>query len=785
MKTKKNHVRNMSSIRPVRNGKRRVTLKSEITSRVPGFYRLSVEQRLAYLARSFNLSEKEISELRNGNALRVEHAVNLVENAIGVFGVPLGLGLNFFVDGREHIIPMAIEEASIIAAASRAALLIRSGGGFFTEVDAPIMIGQVQVMGLKAPVEAIECILLRKQEIIDRGNLPHPRMVARGGGVKDIECRVLDGGDVIGPMLVVHLLADVREAMGANAVSAACESVGRLIEEITGGRVNLRILSNLADRRLARAWFALPFELLATKKHSGTEIARFIVEADRLAWADPYRAATHNKGIFNGICAAALALGQDWRAIEAGGHAYAARDGQYRGLTRYTLGEGTLNGSIELPLQVGWIGGAVKSHPGVRILQKISGIANARQLAGVLAAVGLGQNFAALNAMCTEGIQRGHMALHARSVALSVGVPADEVETVAEEMIKRGDVKVSAAEEIYQEMHDPTRVVPKPLPEGLPVEIFVPGKIVLFGEHATVYGYPGITSSLKVGLRVRISHDPDGPRFLKPHYKQVFTVSGTDTEVQRFSKAVELALAMFDLQKAPIAIEAESDLVPGMGLGSSAAFSAALCKALSLYRGEEPPRQFDIELFDKVQKLESIFHGRPSGMDAATVLSGGVLWFRKGPPREILPIRMPRLMAGIVCMVEPGASTIELVQRVKDSREKNPEAIDDILEQIGSLTVDAGIALGTGDSVELGHLMFRNHELLARLGVSTPALDHAVELLLEHGVLGAKLTGSGGGGAVIALVEAHSQYDMLEMLAKEFAGVFPFTVGIAEAPWRS
>ncbi len=742
---------------------------------MPGFYRLPVEQRLAFLARSYNLSEKEIAELRNGQALKVEHAVNLVENAVGIFGIPLGLGLNFYIDGREHIVPMAIEEASIIAAASRAALMIRSGGGFHTQVDEPVMIGQVQVMEIDNPDEAESIIQQNKTEIIREANIPHPRMLTRGGGVFDLETKIVDGGEDVGRMLVIHLLFDVREAMGANAVSGACEAIGPLIEKITGGRVNLRILSNLADKRMARAEFALPIEKLATRDMTGEQVAKYIVEADRLAYNDPYRAATHNKGVFNGLCAAALALGQDWRAIEAGGHAYASRDGKYRGLTRYTIKGNFLKGELSLPLQVGWVGGAIKSHPGIKTLQKISGIENARQLAGVLVAVGLGQNFAALNALCTDGIQKGHMALHARSVALSVGVPADEVEEVANAMIRRGEIKVAAAEEIYQGMLNSPR--PKPKKEILPVEAFAPGKVVLFGEHATVYGYPGITTALNIGLKVKISHDPDGPRFLKPKYKQVFTVTGTDLDVQRFSKAVELALATYGLENEPLAIEVESDLVPGMGLGSSATFSTALCKALAKYKGGEVPEHFDFNLFNKVQKLEAIFHGHPSGMDAATVLSNTVIWFRKGPPREILPLKMSHYMTGLVCLVEPGASTADIVQSVKNKRMRNPEYIDNIMQEIGSLTVDAGIALGTGDPKELGKLMFRNHELLSKLGVSTPALDDAVETLLEHGVLGAKLTGSGGGGAVIALVDPTRQYELLESLSDEFAMVYPFTLG--------
>lgn len=754
-------------------GQNKLAKSENKSSRIPGFYRLPVEQRLAFLARNFSLTDQQVSELRNGNALRIEHAVNLVENAIGVLALPLGLGLNFLVDGRDYIVPMAIEEASIIAAASKAALIIRAGGGFKTKVDRPIMIGQIQVLDIGNIDHAIERIQEHKEAILTQANLASPRMVARGGGVFDIETRVIDSGD-IGPMLIVHLLYDVRDAMGANAINSACEAVGPLIQSITGGRVNLRILSNLADRRLARAEFSLPFEYLGSKEMSGDIVATRIVEASQFAWADPYRATTHNKGIFNGICAAGLALGQDWRAIEAGGHAYAARSGQYRSLTKFSIVDQKLHGEIILPLQVGWVGGLTNSHPGVKTLRQISGIKNATELAGVLASVGLAQNFAACHALSTVGIQKGHMALHARSVAISVGVPADEVETVAQEMINRGEVKTTVAEEIYRRMQKRPR--PKEKRDDLPVEVYAPGKIILFGEHATVYNYPGITTTIDIGMTLRISRDPDGPRFVSPEYKQVFPIPSSEQDVQTFSKAVELALSMYGLENEPIAIQVESDLVPGMGLGSSAAFSVALCSALRQYKNISSHQRLDRKLFADVQRLESIFHGTPSGMDAATVLANCVLWFRKGPPREILPIRTQTTLTGLICLVEPGAATIELVQKVRDFRNRYPDAANKILEEIGNLTVDAGIALGIGDIPELGRLMFKNHELLAKLGVSTPALDDAVGLLLDRGVLGAKLTGSGGGGAVIALVKPDTQYELVNQLGEEFASVIPFTV---------
>jgi len=748
------------------------------TSRISGFYRLPVERRLAHIARNYNLTEKEVQQIRDGNTLRIEHAINMVENAIGVLGLPLGLGLNFLVDDVDYIVPMAIEEASIIAAASKSALLIRQDGGFRTEIDDPVMIGQIQVLDIENTREAIDKIVENKNEIIEQANLASPRMVQRGGGTFDLETRLIDKSDDNEEMLVVHLLFDVREAMGANAINTACEAVGPVIEKLSGGRVNLRILSNLADQRLARAEFDLDFQYLATEELSGEEVAKRMIEADQLAYIDPYRASTGNKGVFNGICAAALALGQDWRAIEAGGHAFAARSGQYRSLTRFSIRGNKLHGSIVLPLQVGWIGGAVNSHPGFRLLRKISGIRNSNELSGVLASVGLGQNFAACLALSTVGIQKGHMALHARSVAISIGVPTEDVETVAHEMIDRGTVKVSEAEQIYRNI-----LKKREMQEGnggkdeLLVVEEAPGKVVLFGEHATVYNLPGITTAIDIGIKVRVYRDPDGPRFFNPHFKQPFDAPKSDQDIRLFSKAADRALSMYHLEREPIAVQIESQLVPGMGLGSSAAFSAALCSALRKYKGIESPRNWSGSFFEDVQRLESIFHGHPSGIDAATVLSEGVVWFRKGPPREILPIRLDKPIAGIICLVEPGARTIDLVRKVRQSRDLNRKRVDRILDEIGKLTVDAGIALGIGNYSEVGSMMFRNHQLLAKLGVSTPTLDKAVEDLLERGVLGAKLTGSGGGGAVIALVEWEQQQQLMDDLRGDYAMVFPFSLG--------
>ncbi len=746
------------------------------TSRIPGFYRLSVEQRLHYLARSFGLSEQEIESLRRGRTLRIHDAVNMVENVIGVLGMPIGLGLNFLVDGMDLLVPMAIEEASIVAAASKAALMVRHGGGFRTRVSDPIMIGQIQLDRADDPEQTAGRLEAHRDEIIAAANRANPRMVARGGGVTSLEIRRLDGEDgTPDAELLVHLFVHVCEAMGANTVNRACEAAGQVIERITDGKVLLRIVSNYADQCLARAEFSLPVEHLTIEQLTGAEVAERIVRADRLARKDPYRAATHNKGIFNGICAAALALGQDWRAIEAGGHAYAARQGSYAGLTRYEHRDGCLHGLLELPMQVGWVGGAVNTHPGVRLLRKISGVRDSRQLAGMLASVGLGQNLAALYALCTEGIQKGHMALHARSVALSVGVPPEQVDRVAQEMLRRGEVKVAVAEELFQAMDRGAHA--HGAKRAFPVVAYAPGKVVLFGEHAVVYEYPGISTTVEPGLTVTITPDPDGPRVLNPQVPRIFPAPNSDHDIRLLSKAADRALQMFGLEKEPIAIGIESDLVPGVGLGSSAAFSVALCTALRRYQNIPTTTRWDNGRFDEVQKLEEIFHGTPSGMDAGTILSDCVLWFRKGPPREFLPLRLRTPFTGVFCCVESALRTKEMVAGLARRRERQPELYDGLLAQIGNLTVDAGIALGTGDGPSAGRLMLRNHELLVKLGVSTAGLDQAVERLVRKGVLGAKLTGGGGGGAVIALVRPDQRDALVSELSEVFPVVFPFTLG--------
>lgn len=420
------------------------------SSRLPGFYELDVQERAARVAEWAGLDETEHALLA-GAGLSDERADQMIENVVGTHALPLGIAPNFTINGRDYLIPMAIEEPSVVAAASFMAKIVREAGGFRTCSTEPVMIAQMQVLDVPDPWAAKFDLLCQKQRLLDLANQTDPVVVSLHGGARDVEMRVFPDTP-LGAMLVVHLLYDTRDAMGANTVNTAAEALTPLVEEITGGRVHLRILSNLADRRLARAKCVLPPRLLAFGDYSGGQVVQGIVEAYTFAAVDAYRATTHNKGIMNGIDAVALACGQDWRAIEAGAHAYAAREGRYTSLSRWTQDrEGNLVGTLELPLAVGTVGGATRVHPGAQVALKILGVQTARELAEVMAAVGLAQNLGALRALATEGIQRGHMTLHARQVAIAAGATADQVQLVSARLVAEGKIRLDRAREILAE----------------------------------------------------------------------------------------------------------------------------------------------------------------------------------------------------------------------------------------------------------------------------------------------------------------------------------------------
>ncbi|MGA9349616.1 MAG: hydroxymethylglutaryl-CoA reductase, degradative [Anaerolineae bacterium] len=420
------------------------------SSRLPGFYKLSLEDRAAVVAELAGLTANEKAILM-GEGLSSAQADQMVENVVGIHALPLGIAGNFLINGQDYLIPMAIEEPSVVAGASFAARLVRDGGGFTTSSDEPVMIGQIQVMDVADPWAARFELLAQKSRLLQLADQTDSLIVRLGGGARDLIVRVVEDSKV-GPMVVVHLLFDCRDAMGANAVNTACEALAPEVENITGGRVVLRIISNLADRRLARAKCTIPADVLAFESFTGQTVSKRIVEAYALAANDPYRAATHNKGIMNGIDAVAIATGQDWRAVEAGAHAYAARSGHYTSLSHWNVdADGNLVGTLELPLAVGIVGGASRVHPTAKVALRILGVTSAQELAEVMAAVGLAQNLAALRALATEGIQRGHMELHARQMAIAAGATDDLVEIIAERLVAEQKIRLDRAQELVQE----------------------------------------------------------------------------------------------------------------------------------------------------------------------------------------------------------------------------------------------------------------------------------------------------------------------------------------------
>jgi hydroxymethylglutaryl-CoA reductase len=421
-------------------------------SRISGFYNMTLDERRARLGDGVaaDVTPESLLPFTTGG-LSPEAADHMIENVIGLYSLPLGIALNFQVNGRDVLVPMTLEEPSVVAGASFMAKLARAGGGFTATTTDPLMIGQMQVIHVTNLEEAKLKLYEHKAELLAEADSIDPVLKKFGGGARDLEVRIIDTSP-IGGFLVVHLIYDVRDAMGANAVNTACERLAPRVEAITGGKVHLRILSNLADRRLARARCTIPVKELAFDDFSGEEVRDGIIAAYAFAAADSYRAATHNKGIMNGVDAVVIATGNDWRAIEAGAHAYAARSGRYTSLSSWNKdADGNLVGTLEMPMAVGIVGGATKVHPAAQASVRLMGVKTASELAEIIASVGLAQNMAALRALATEGIQRGHMSLHARQVAIAAGASGGLIEKVAAQMVAEKVVRIDRAEELVRE----------------------------------------------------------------------------------------------------------------------------------------------------------------------------------------------------------------------------------------------------------------------------------------------------------------------------------------------
>ena len=437
------------------------------TSSMSGFRNLTVEERLALLVQQGDLNDQDVQLLvASQEAVRV--ASTTVENVIGVAYIPLGIATNFLIDGTAVLVPMAVEEPSVIAAASNGAKIAREGGGITTECDDPWMIGQVEIRDVPDVPAAIDRLRKEEASLIEQLDRVHPRLRARGGGARGVAFRILDESS---GHLVVHLYLDCRDAMGANLINTACEAMAGPLQKITGGKLGLRILSNLADRRCVTSRVRIPVNAFVTKNFSAEQVAEGIVAASRFAELDPYRAATHNKGIMNGVDAVILACGNDWRGIEAGAHAYACRDGSYRPLAVWRLEEAEggrfVVGELRLPMAVGIVGGGVSVNRVAQACLKLMKVRSATDLGRIAAAVGLAQNLAAVRALATEGIQRGHMSMHARSIALTLGARGEELQHVVRAVVKKGEITTDAVQRALSDLRGPdaglTRAINKAL----------------------------------------------------------------------------------------------------------------------------------------------------------------------------------------------------------------------------------------------------------------------------------------------------------------------------------
>ena len=708
---------------------------------------MTVRERIDVLLERQWLDSETAARLKSGEALvSAEAADRMIENVIGVFGLPLAVAPNFRINGRDHVVPMVVEEPSIVAAVSGAARLSRAGGGFAVDSGDSLLIGQIVLTGVPDPEATIAILENAKDELIRLANRSQPNLAVRGGGARDIEVfryrlpAEAEANPTDDIVVVLHLLVDTCDAMGANTVNSMCEGIAPRIEQLTSGSVVLRILSNLADRSLVTARATMPLSELGEHDRSAESVRDAIVLATRFADTDPYRAATHNKGIMNGIDAVALATGNDWRSIEAAAHAYAARNGVYRSLTTWTVdSDGNLAGQLVIPLKVGIVGGSLETNPAVAVGLQIAGVRSAAELAGMMAAVGLAQNFAALRALVTHGIQKGHMNLHARSVAASAGTPPRHFESVVEGLIESGDIKVRKARELLAELARSTE-------PGMEVHGRAAGKVILLGEHAAVYGRhvlavplaSAVSASVQecaTGMRIEF-RDPEDDRALSPQ------------PPAGLSELVGLVVRRLGIEGAQFAIRVQSSIPRASGLGSSAAVAVAIIRAFdSVYALGLSNDTINGLAFD----CEKLAHGDPSGIDNTVATYGEAVLYCKSLTPPAKPLTLSEFPPLVIAAGRMPASTREQVEAVRRRHAKMGGHYDAIFDEIDSISTQGAAALVRRDYNELGMLMNLCHGLLNAIEVSTPELERMVDVARRNGAAGAKLTGAGGGGSIVAL----------------------------------
>jgi len=715
-------------------------------SRVSRLYRKNVRERIDELLELGFLDETIANDLRRGHSLlSADGADKMIENVIGVFGLPFAVATNFQVNGNDYLVPMVVEEPSIVAGASGAARIIRAAGGFTASSTEPLLIGQVHVIDIDDVDAAIAGIEMRQNELVELANSLHPKLVARGGGARAIECRVISLPQA-SRTLAVHLLVDTRDAMGANIVNTMCEGIAATIEQITSGTALLKILSNLADHSLVTASARIRLEDLAGKSLSAMAVRDRIVLANELATADPYRAATHNKGIMNGIDAVAVATGNDWRSLEAAAHSYAAREGAYRSLTRWSIDDaGNLQGSITMPIRVGTVGGSLQANRGVVAALRICGITGSTELAELMAAVGLAQNLAALRALVSDGIQKGHMSLHARSVAAAAGTPDGLFTQVVQGLIRSGDVKPWKAQQLISELSTDPFVTDSDFPDPA-VCGTAAGKVILLGEHAAVYDKHVLALPLRSAVAATVTETSGGIRLTVPDWNIDRQLTATAPEGA--AAALLPIVEQLGLAGRGFEIQVRSRIPVAMGLGSSAAVATAVIRAFdrALKLGLD-----DAAVNELAFACEKIAHGDPSGIDNTLAVYGEPVLYRRSddPPMRTLTLTEPPPLV-IACSGTRGI-TKDQVAAVRRRYDRETALYERLFDEIDDISLAGAAALSDCDYDKLAALMNVCHGLLNALQVSSPELETMLEIARSSGAIGAKLTGGGGGGSIVAL----------------------------------
>ena len=718
---------------------------------ISGFYKLGVKDRVKILNKMGIISSEErISLERQDQILSLDEADKMIENVIGVFGLPLAIASDFLMNGKNYFVPMVVEEPSVVAGVNNAAKIIKSSGGFKSELKNSLLVGQIQIRNLEDVVQSKKILQQKKSNLIKKANELLPRLNERGGGVKDIDIRELNIKNKVN--LVLHLHVNTADAMGANLVNTVCEGLSETIEGMIAGDVGLKILSNYTDQSLVEVEIEIPPDLLETNEFSGNEVRDGIVNACDFANADPYRAVTHNKGIMNGIDAIAIATGNDWRAIEAAAHAYASSTGRYKSLSNWDISEnGNLKGELLMPIKVGIVGGSLSANPASRMGLNITKVESASELSELIGAVGLAQNFAALRALATNGIQQAHMKLHARSVALSAGIPKEYFSEVIKDMINSKEIKKWKAQELLEKkLSEKNRIKFR---DKKKIEGSASAKFILLGEHAVVYNQYAIAYPINNAVKISITDEGNKLAFALSGFCEQEILEGSEY-FSYFRKLLDVICKIYAVDVPFVRFEINSRIPLAMGLGASASIAVALSSALSNY--------FELsknsEEINKIAfECEKINHILPSGIDNTVASFGKAVFYNKNEPINVLSKKYSKSLPIIIAMSNSPSKTSDLVTSVAKTRNKNKEMYEKIFQQMGEISQQGFDVIKKRDFNQLGDLMNIYQGLLNSIGVSTPELESMIDIARSSGALGAKLTGSGGGGSIIALCPDHQK----------------------------